>query len=384
MKRGAWAFLGLVLLASSFRALELLHRISLSRRPAPAPTVRPRPPSVEPLPPDVKRRPSEPAPPAIDSYAPHVATRGHFERRDSQWAHTLSYGFVDHHRREQTITCDISRADHELQLQRYGYDPKALERELDARLMPFVQAELRSRGLEAVVHMTFKGGGAYEARSSFTDETPVDERVRLAGEVKRFYAWLDAGYEREQQRVEQALYAERGVRLSGNRLTPDHVGLAVRAARPLADCFRALARASSGDSDRRRLGLFLAFLQEIPYEVPPDRYQGREILGLFVPTEVLVGRHGDCDSKAVTFASLWRNFDTPLLLISLPRHMLLGVAVTPAPGEHYVQVGNRYFVLCEVAGPGKLHPGREPLPGAFEYILIEPATSGRVARGRSS
>jgi hypothetical protein len=313
-----------------------------------------------------------------------VATRGHFERRDSQWTHTVSYGFVDHHRREQSITCDISRADHELQVQRYGYDPKGLEREVDARLAPLVEAELRARGLQAVVHMTFKGGGAYEAKPSFPEGTPAEESARLAGEVTRFYEWLDRGYERERRRVEQALYTEAGLRLAGNRLTPDHVALAARAARPLADCFRALARASSGDSDRRRLGLFLAFLQEVPYEVPPDRYRGREILGLFVPTEVLVGRHGDCDSKAVTFASLWRNFDSPILLISLPRHMLVGVAVTPGPGEHFVQVGNRYFVLCEVAGPGKLHPGREPISGAFEYVLIQPATSGRgVERGRS-
>ena len=99
---------------------------------------------------------------------------------------------------------------------------------------------------------------------------------------------------------------------------------------------------------------------------------------MFVPTEVVVGRHGDCDSKSVTFAALWRNFDTPVILVSLPRHMLVGVAVPPGPGEHFVQVGNRYFVLCEVAGPGKLHPGREPIPDRFEYILIEPLSRVRL------
>jgi hypothetical protein len=50
-----------------------------------------------------------------------------------------------------------------------------------------------------------------------------------------------------------------------------------------------------------------------------------------------------------------------------------------------VQVGNRYFVLCEVAGPGKLHPGREPIPRTFSYILIEPAeVGGKVKRGASA
>ena len=34
----------------------------------------------------------------------------------------------------------------------------------------------------------------------------------------------------------------------------------------------------------------------------PDRWHGRQTLEMFVPTEVVVGRHGDCDSKSVTFA----------------------------------------------------------------------------------
>lgn len=79
----------------------------------------------------------------------------------------------------------------------------------------------------------------------------------------------------------------------------------------------------------------------------------------------------------MTFAALWRNFDTPVILVSLARHMLVGVAVPPGPGEHFVQVGNRYFVLWEVAGPGKLHPGLEPIPDRFEYILIEPLSQAR-------
>jgi len=381
VKRGGWAFFALVLLALSFRGLELLHRLAAAYRPpAVVPEVLPSP-SPRPTP---GGSPS-PRPPTSDQYARYVPTRGVFERRDSEWAYTVHYGFIDHHGRQQDVTCDVSRSEHARQVDGYGYDRQALDREEDARLDRLVKAELAARGLADVVTMTFKDGGSYEAQSSFARASSPEERVQLASEVKRFYAWLDDGFERERRKVEQALYAERGVRLAGNHLTPDHVGLAARAARPLADCFRALDRAAAGDSDRRRLGLFLAFLQEIPYEVPPDLYQGRETLGLYVPTEVIVGRHGDCDSKAVTFASLWRNFDSPILLISLPRHMLVGVAVTPGPGENYVQVGNRYFVLCEVAGPGKLHPGREPLPGAFEYILIEPvAAGGKVRRGSAS
>lgn len=39
------------------------------------------------------------------------------------------------------------------------------------------------------------------------------------------------------------------------------------------------------------------------------------------------------------------------------------------------------FVLCEVAGPAKSHPGREPLAGHFRYVTIPEATKGIAAGG---
>ena len=111
--------------------------------------------------------------------------------------------------------------------------------------------------------------------------------------------------------------------------------------------------------------------QEIRYEVPPNEQGGRQTLGFWVPTEVLVNHHGDCDSKAVTFCALWRAFATPMILIVLPHHVLVGVAMPPGPGEQFVRVGNRYYVLCEVAGPGKFAPGTRAVEGSFRYLAID-------------
>jgi hypothetical protein len=69
---------------------------------------------------------------------------------------------------------------------------------------------------------------------------------------------------------------------------------------------------------------------------------------------------------------MWRRFGTRALFILLPRHALVAVEAKPRPGEHFVRLGNHYFVLCEVAGPAKLHPGRKPVSGAYEYFLVEP------------
>ena len=367
MKRGGLAFFSLVILALSLRALAFLQQ----HRPAPAPHTQPPPPrpTARPSP-----RPTPTPEPPSDTYAPYVATLGQFEEKETTWAFTVTYGFIDHNGRQQRIACDVSKSEHEWQVEHYGYNEADMNHEVDRLLAQETAGELQARGLADTVKIDFRDGGAYEAHPHYAEGLSTEEIVRRGALVKDFYGWLDKDLEKKQNAIERKLYAARGVRLAGHMLSPDYAALATKASRPLADCFRALDRAASGDSERRRLGLFLAFLQEIPYVVPPDVWHGRQTLGVFVPTEVVVGRHGDCDSKSITLAALWRNFDTPIILVSLPRHMLVGVAVAPGPGEHFVQVGNRYFVLCEVAGPGKLHPGYEPIPDRFEYILIEPMT----------
>jgi transglutaminase-like putative cysteine protease len=121
------------------------------------------------------------------------------------------------------------------------------------------------------------------------------------------------------------------------------------------------------------MGLLLAFYQELTYEIPPDEVEGRQTLGMRVPTDVLVSGRGDCDSKAVAFASMWRQLPTRLVFIVVPGHALVGVEARALPGEETVRVGNRTFVLCEVAGPAKLRPGAKSVAGSFEYVLVEPA-----------
>ena len=107
--------------------------------------------------------------------------------------------------------------------------------------------------------------------------------------------------------------------------------------------------------------------------MPPPVELGRHILGFRVPTAVLVRGAGDCDSKSATFCALWRHLPRRAILILVPGHALVGVEGKPRADEAYVRLGNRYFVLCEVAGPGKIPPGGEALSGSFEYVMIEPA-----------
>ena len=62
-------------------------------------------------------------------------------------------------------------------------------------------------------------------------------------------------------------------------------------------------------------------------------------------------------------------------IITIPHHALVGVEGKPGPGESFVQIGNRYYVLCEVAGPAKLPPGSHSISGSFEYVAVDPVGS---------
>ncbi len=76
-----------------------------------------------------------------------------------------------------------------------------------------------------------------------------------------------------------------------------------------------------------------------------------------MPPRVLVNNIGDCDSKGVTFASLWTNFKKyPFILIKIPKHLFVGVAIPSFSEEGFTINGIRY-TLCEVTGPDLIPPG---------------------------
>jgi hypothetical protein len=301
----------------------------------------------------------------------------------------VSYRFIDHHGMAHEITCRISRADHAREVAGYGYREPEVSRRVDDGLRTFLASELRSRGLTDYVSLRVENGRV-GAESQVPPSLDPATHNRWVAEIEDFYKLWEEAIPQKSVELRREILAERGVSLFRNVIRVDHRGLAIRASKPLADCFRALERAGRGYNDRQYLGLFVAFFQEIRYEVPPSVADGKQTLGLWVPTEVLVNNHGDCDSKAVAFGALWRNFDTPTLVIDLPDHVLVGVPVRPGPGEHHVLIKNRYYLLAEVAGPAKSRPGSATdkslahLSGNFLYRLVPPVAGDSATRSSSS
>jgi hypothetical protein len=303
-------------------------------------------------------------------YLDRVHARNVFQHTESAEAYDVAYGFIDHQGESHDVSCRILRRDHQRLSARFGYVERDLEAEVATRQQTFADDELRRRGLAPY----FRIDVSAEAVQSRVAATPgvwsdlppprVQELLGALQDLRKDVVARGAS-------IEAAVYRERGFRLEGRDLSIDYPALVQWSAPALDACAKALRWAGAGYDERQYLGMFVAFVQEIRYEVPPAVLNGRQTLGLWVPTEVVANDHGDCDSKAVTFCALWRAFAAPTIVILLPRHVLVGVAMAPGPGQQFVRLGNRYYVLCEVAGPGKSTPGTGRVEGSYRYMSVE-------------
>lgn len=371
MKRGGCAFLGcVVVLALALAAVVLLPKV-VSRLVDRYSAVEP-----EPLPrPEVDADPEtlpevEPAVPAVP--APQTRDQEDFERGDVL---RLSYDFTDHFERPHQVSCAIRKGDHEREVSSFGYVEDQIAAVLEERVRGLVDREARGRGLESWFSFRLEAEGD-SWKYGWSWEAPGRLAPQEKQRIDAFDEWLERDLPREIDAVADQLYQERGFHLRNNQVSIDYERVAVRGTEPLADCFRALQEEGRGGSEARLLSLFLSFFQDLRYQEPPEHELGRWTNGFWVPTEVLVRRAGDCDSKSVAFCSLWRNLPRQAVIILVPDHALVAVEARPGPDEAFIRIGNRYFVLCEVAGPARTPPGGKAISGSFEYVLIEPATRG--------
>lgn len=318
--------------------------------------------------PEIRPTPS----PDPDSYLRTVGALHQFRRDDEGERLRLSYGFIDYDGRPRHVTCEISKRDYDRDLTSFGYFQDELDRAVGQGLRELFEQEVGQRGLRPYIRFEVHNGTGYRWRWRVPDGMEAAAAERLEARLRAFDGWLDRELSRKKEELVGRYLQERGLRLKGDEVSIDYQREVERDTGPLADCFAALRRAGEG-GDRRLLGTFLAFFQEIRYEVPPAVELGRHILGFRVPTAVLVRGAGDCDSKSAAFCALWRHLPERAILILVPGHALVGVEGKPRADEAYVRLGNRYFVLCEVVGPGKIPPGQGTISGSFEYVMIEPA-----------
>jgi hypothetical protein len=325
---------------------------------------------TEPPPLDVEPpRPTAPPPPAASPppprWEPSAEEPVEEPPPDDPDLLRLTFRFTDHGGSRRRVACTVRRPDYERELASFGVFRRRLWEEVNAELQEALEAEARARGVDRWVTIAVEDQGAYRWRY----ETPVRD-----GRVLTFHAWLEGGAHAVAEQIVARAYRERGFRFDRGTVSVDYERIIRNGTGPLADCYRALRQADERAGGDRLASLFLAFFQELRYEVPPDvDARGRETLGFRVPTAVLVNKAGDCDSKAAAFCAVWRQLPARVLVVTVPDHALVAVEGKPGPDQAFVRLGNRYYILCEVAGPGKAPPGATSISGNFEYLLIEPA-----------
>ena len=307
-----------------------------------------------------------------EAYRRAVGALRQFQRADDGDRLRLSFGFIDYNGRPHHVSCEIGKRDYERDVASFGYFKEEMNQALGTSLRELFEREAGRRGVRPYVHFEIQGGTGYRWQWQVPGGLEPAAAARIEARLRDFDGWLDQELPRKKEELIAGYLRERGLRHKSGEISIDYEREVERGTAPLQDCFQALRREGEGDSDRRLLGLFLAFFQELRYEVPPSVELGRHILGFRVPTAVLAQGGGDCDSKSAAFCALWRHFPGRAILILVPGHALVGVEGKPRADEQFVRFGNRYFVLCEVAGPGKIPPGGRSFSGDFEYVMIEP------------
>lgn len=137
---------------------------------------------------------------------------------------------------------------------------------------------------------------------------------------------------------------------------PDHARYVDAYTRVLVPLSQAIYEKVQQQSDARRyLNLLLGWVQTIPYDTLEDRTQ-HSGAGFNPPARLLNLNLGDCDSKSVLSAAIIRAFlpDTPLVMVLLPNHALLGIALKPDEGEQSIEYDGETYVLFEPTGPALL------------------------------
>ena len=293
------------------------------------------------------------------------------KKEEDEWDYHLTYRWKNFKNQPNVLFFKISKAELKTAEDEFGYFPQELELFLSEKrekmkieminyLKEFTQNRIkRSKYLE-YISIREIDSGSFTLHISVPP--PLYEEVKaefdqitreLAKEQTKYFEKIEAD-----QREQQEIYLnERGLRYIGDKIGVDYAMIVERNKSRVAHVLDKMLSISRSRSLHDILGQMLSFIQMIKYGLPPLSELNKLILEFWVPPKVLVNNMGDCDSKGVAFAALWTNFKKyPILLIKIPNHMFIGLAI-PSFQEGGVTINGLKYTLCEVTGPKKTPPG---------------------------
>jgi hypothetical protein len=115
----------------------------------------------------------------------------------------------------------------------------------------------------------------------------------------------------------------------------------------------------AGGGKSEIIELLLKFCQDLPVKDIPEYYNDRLVQGIFPPSLSLVKGFGDCDTKAMIFASALANDEVfKTVVIYTPNHVLIGVRGVPKPYQTAIKYKGESYIVCQPAGPDRFNFGQ--------------------------
>lgn len=147
--------------------------------------------------------------------------------------------------------------------------------------------------------------------------------------------------------------------LGESYVIPDHVRI-MRENLPVLQPVAASFVSLYGRNNIRKIAMQLAYwLQQIPYQNLSDRRESAGA-GFLTPIQMLQANQGDCDSKAVVFATVLRNIFPKLgiAIIYFNDHAVIAAQIPAIDDELTVNLNNASYLVLDPTGPAQLPPGK--------------------------
>ncbi len=221
---------------------------------------------------------------------------------------------------------------------------------------PYVTYNVTEEGDEYIINYTFKDH--YNNFQQYILRLPLiftKNEIAVFGIPQRlFEPYEDSEYNRfvRNKTITGGLFM-----MDGNKIEVDKSAVIAHYAetfcKPIAELIIQSLEEYERDTRRDRIEMAMRFVQDIPYGIPDYDNTYRHFGGVSPPPGVLCSGYGDCDSKALLFASII-SYLIPaedFVFLNQPEHVLSAIKDEAEDGDTFIRYDGKQFLLAETAGP---------------------------------
>lgn len=272
----------------------------------------------------------------------------HYSKVTTEDGVKFQYGWIDADNHEQSIAFSLPHsAFNAAPIMHPNYSPRVAQRHVTVALLKEAQ---KVDPRDASITIKPQNDSINIGVNSLKNEMAEDVLAKLKGvQQDAFDSYLSEHYFTRFT----SIFNQQAVK-------PDHrryVEETTKALIPISQAFYEKVKLNA--DARAYFELLLSWVQSIPYSTLEDRITSNGS-GFSPPLGLISQNLGDCDSKAVLTTSLVRSFlpNTKMVIIFLPDHALLGLALTALAGDETLEIEGETYVLYDPTGPALLPFGK--------------------------